>query len=189
MRLNELTNNEKSLERALNNFRKVEEENGYVTWYSANGVPHLQINMCNNVIYTITNAFKTYLSIVEKVDLELSKSKKFNPFCLNLSSFKKSLKKTPYISSEKDKLLWESIYYKHENKQPEYYKNREYFKGMFRSEKNRISYRLNEIKSVDEYLKDSTRFNDYLAEPHIQYIDKYTTAYNSEIMKAILSHQ
>ncbi len=189
MRINELSNNKTALEKTLSYFNRTEDDD-YITWCDGKGIPHLQVNMYNQTVYILTDVFKNLLNLSEMADEERKrqeKRKQFDPFYLNP---KAKLVVTGGRIEEKKNYSKENI--KVEEK-PQKSKSRLAFR-------DRVN--VDCIVDTNECLtwhecdilknKESKSYVSYehlLSENEPQYIDKYTTAYNSEIMRAILSHQ
>ena len=185
MKLNDLSNNQIALEETLKLFHKTEEtEDGYITWCNGQGIPQLQINMYNNIIYILSDNFRIILNIKEKAleqrKLEEERKKRFDPFYLNLE------KKGERIKGKRSQNT-----FREEEKQ----KKQE---RLHVSERLNVDYLIDTEEYLDDYQRDilinlsDSGFVSYkhiLEECEPKYIDKYTTAYNSEIMRAILSHQ
>ena len=178
MKLHELSNNKIALEKTLKMFKKTEEtDDGYITWCDGLGKPHLQVNMYNQIVYILTEGFKNLLDLYERVAAEEERKKRFDPFYLN--------------PERKDENLHTPTTFREEKTQ----KKRE---RLHISERVYVDGLINTAEYLEDYQRDIllnsidsgyVSYKHLLSENEPKYIDKYTTAYNSEIMRAILSHQ
>jgi len=187
MRLHELSNNKIALEETLDLFHKTEEtDDGYITWCSRNGTPQFQVNMYNKIIYILTDSFKIMLSLKEQAIEERKRKKTFDPFYLEPKA--KQVELGRKIEGKKN-------FSQEHTEEEEPKKKQERLPP-----EERIN--IDGVISIDEYLNNyerdalvSSENRDFISYKHILeegdpiYIDKYTTAYNSDIMRAILSHQ
>ena len=185
MKLHELSN-PSALEETLRAFNKTEEtDDGYITWCDRKGVPHLQVNMYNQTVYILTDSFKLLLRLKEGVIGE--RKKQFDPFYLDprLKQVELGLRIEEKKSSSQK--------HKEEEEKPKKSQRR-----LPLGERVNIDY----VVSIDEYLTDYERdmfenagergyvgYGHLLSECDPRYSDRYTTAYNSDFMRAILSHQ
>ena len=191
MKLHELFNNKIALEKTLKCFNKTEEtDDGYITWCDGKGMPHLQVNMYNQTVYILTDHFKNLLDLGERVVEERKKEerkKQFDPFYLEPKV--KQVELGRRIKGKK------SSSQEHTEKEE---KSKKSQRRLPPGERVNVDY----ITDIGGYLTDYERdmFENkgdrgYVSYKHLslenepKYIDKYTTAYNSEIMRAILSHQ
>ena len=183
MKLHELSNNKIALEETLKFFNKTEEtDDGYITWCDGKGMPHLQVNMYNQTVYILTDHFKNLLDLGEKVVEE--RKKQFNPFYLEPKV--KQVELGRKIEGKKSS----SQEHTEEEEKPE--KKQERLTPKQRLPNNCYDLDVTEEQMVQLECWDNEHYVDYkhylsIAEP--KYIDKYTTAYNSDIVRAILSHQ
>ena len=191
MKLHELFNNKIAFEKTLKFFNKTEEtDDGYITWCDGKGIPHLQVNMYNQTIYILTDHFKNLLDLGERVVEERKKEerkKQFDPFYLEPKV--KQVELGHRIKGKKSS----SQEHTEEEEKPKKSQRR-----LPPGERVNVDY----IANIGGYLTDYERdmfenkgdrgyvsYKHLLSENKPKYIDKYTTAYNSEIMRAILSHQ
>jgi hypothetical protein len=189
MKLNELSNNPAILEETLRYFIKIEEtEDGYITWSDWRGIPQLQINTYNNIIYILSDDFRMVLEEVQKRRSikEEEQRKSSDPFYLN-----KEKKGEPFLSSQADV----------DRRKAEYAQAQKAKKEQERlhiSDRLNVDYLIDTAEFLDDYQRDiltNASNRGFVSKQHMlrecepEYIDKYTTAYNSEIMRAILSHQ
>ena len=184
MKLHELSN-PSALEKTLKYFNKTEEtDDGYITWCDRKGMPHLQINMYNQTVYILTDQFKLLLDLSESV-VEAEERK--DTFYLDPKV--KQVELGRKIKGKKSS----SQEYTEEEEEPKKKQERLSF-----GERVNIDY----VVSIDGYLTDYERdmfrnagdrgyvsYKHLLSEYDPIYIDRYTTAYNSDIMRAVLSHQ
>ena len=184
MKLHELCNNKITLEEILKFFNKTEEtDDGYITWCDKKGTPHLQVNMYNQVVYILTDHFKNLLDLGDRVVEERKKKehkKQFDPF---------------YLEPKAKQVELGHNYQEHTEEEE---KPKKIQRMLPHGERVNVDY----VVTIGEYLTDHERdifenkgdrgyvgYEHLLSENKPKYIDKYTTAYNSEIMRAILSHQ
>ena len=191
MKLHELSNNKIALEETLKFFNKTEEtDDGYITWCDGKGMPHLQVNMYNQTVYILTDHFKNLLDLGENIVEERKKKeerkKQFDPFYLEPKV--KQVELGRKIEGKKSSSQEHT-----EEEKPKKSQRR-----LPLGERINIDY----VVSIDEHLTDYecdilenkgdrgyVSYKHLLSENKTKYIDKYTTAYNSDIMRAILSHQ
>ena len=204
MKLHELSNNKIVLEKTLKFFNKTEEtDDGYITWCDGKGIPHLQVNMYNQAVYILTDHFRNLLDskefenwLCEKYGTkpgmdseraERERKEQFDPFYLDPKV--KQVELGRKIGEKKSS----SQGYTEEEEGAKKKQER-----LPLGERVNIDY----VVSIDEYLTDYERdmfenagdrgyigLEHLLSECDPMYIDRYTTAYNSDIMRAILSHQ
>ena len=192
MKLHELYNNKIALEKTLKFFNKTEEtDDGYITWCDGKGIPHLQVNMYNQTVYILTDHFKNLLDLGEKVVAERKKQeerkKQFDPFYLEPKV--KQVELGRKIEGKKSS----SQEHTEEEEKPKKKQER-----LPLGERVNIDYVVNIDGHLTDYERDifeNKGDRGYVSYKHLwsenktEYIDKYTTAYNSDIMRAILSHQ
>ena len=187
MKLNELSHNKIALEATLKLFNKLEEtDDGYITWFDKKEMPHLQVNIYNQTVYILTDHFKNILYTYEKFE-ERKKEKKFDPFYLD-----------PKVRQvELGERIKEKKNYSKENIKVEEKPQKSKSRLAFRDRVN-VDCIIDTSECLTEHERDILKnkesrsyisYEHLLSEDKPEYIDKYTTAYNSEIMRAILSHQ
>ena len=183
MRLHELVNNQTAIKETLKYF--IEEKNDEcINWCDRNVLTHLQVNRLNGTVYILTNHFMNLLDL--SISAIRERKKPFDPFYLDPKAKQVELgRKIEGKKSSSQECTEEEKPKKSQRRLP-------------LGERINIDY----VVSIDEHLTDYERdmienagdrgyisYKHLLLECEPKYIDRYTTAYNSDIMRAILSHQ
>tara|TARA_Y100000310_G_C20399053_1_gene676518 strand:+ start:61 stop:570 length:510 start_codon:yes stop_codon:yes gene_type:complete len=169
MILHELSQQPEAIKNTLKKYFKNEEDwDGNITWEDKGDKIHLQINKLNGTVYYVSDEFKTNIRLQEK-KLISDKNYRHN------EKFKKEKEEEKRREAEAPK---------------ETKNNRLHFKERVPNEC--YSFYTTELELFEMECRENRFYiglQHFLKTTESRYIDKYTTAYNSDIMRAILSHQ
>ena len=165
MILHELSQHHTAILNTLKMYVKNEDDwDGNITWDDKAGKIHLQINKFNGTVYFVSEEFKEKIRAAEE-KIVIGRN--------YLKTLEKQEKKEEEIEVRKEKKE-SRLFYRYRLPNDCY--------DLYITEQQSVEL---DCKESEDYI--STKHYLRLNEP--KYIDKYTTAYSSDIMRAILSHQ
>ena len=173
--------NEEALKIVCSKYRREQANwDSNICWFDSNNILHRQVNSLNGRIYYVSKRFTSQLANVDaalrhqcNIEEGREHSKRLDEIRVNSSGFREEPEKEIVDKEE--------------------CKNRESFGGRVNAE-----YEVNIDSYLTEFEADTLSHwadSKFISTKHIisecesRYIDKYTTAYNSEIMRAIMSHE